>query len=242
MSCAKNLAQPQRYVRAVFDASAKSSSDVSLNELFLVGPTVHSTLVDVLIRFRSHRIALTTDVSKMYRAVGLVDSNKDLHCFVWRSSPDDSLCDYRMTRVTFGVAASSFAVNMSLQQNADNYAHEYPLAVKAVCDSFYVDDGLAGADSINKAIALQKELQELFNRGNFLLRKWNSSSRSPSELKVQQAVSSLPAAEEYSKTLGLEWNSHLDFFRLTISNIPSLRSLTKRALVSDVAKIFDALG
>ena len=28
-------------VRAVFDASAKSSSGISLNETFLVGPTVH---------------------------------------------------------------------------------------------------------------------------------------------------------------------------------------------------------
>jgi hypothetical protein len=50
-------------VRAVFDASAKSSSGVR-----------HSTrwanssppLVDVLLRFQMHRVALTADVSKMY--------------------------------------------------------------------------------------------------------------------------------------------------------------------------------
>ncbi len=53
---------------AVFDASAKSSSGVSLNETLLIGPTVHPSLIDVLLRFR---IALTTDVSKMYRAVAL---------------------------------------------------------------------------------------------------------------------------------------------------------------------------
>ena len=56
-------------IRAVFDASAKSSSGVSLNDQLLVGPTVHPTLVDVLLRFRLHRIALTSDVSRMYRAV-----------------------------------------------------------------------------------------------------------------------------------------------------------------------------
>ena len=56
-------------VRAVFDASAPSSSGVSLNDKLLVGPTVHSSLVDVLIRFRLNRIALTTDVSRMYRMV-----------------------------------------------------------------------------------------------------------------------------------------------------------------------------
>ncbi len=59
-------------IRAVFDASAKSSSGVSLNDMLLVGPTVHSTLIDVLLRFRFHRIALTADVSKMYRAIELI--------------------------------------------------------------------------------------------------------------------------------------------------------------------------
>ena len=53
-------------IRAVFDASAKSSSGVSLNDTLLVGPTVHPPLIDVLIRFRLHRVALTADVSKMY--------------------------------------------------------------------------------------------------------------------------------------------------------------------------------
>ena len=66
-------------IRAVFDTSAKSSLNVSLNDLLLVGPTVHSSLVDVLIRFQQHRIALTTDVSRMYRAVLLPAEERDLH-------------------------------------------------------------------------------------------------------------------------------------------------------------------
>ena len=103
-------------VRAVFDASAKSSTGISLNDTLLVGPTVHAPLLDVLLRFRTHRVALTTDVGKMYRAVNLALPDRDLHRFVWRKSPSDSLVDYRMTRVTFGVSASSFAANMAVQQ------------------------------------------------------------------------------------------------------------------------------
>ena len=38
-------------IRAVFDASAKSSTGVSLNDTLLVGPTTHPPLVDVLLRF-----------------------------------------------------------------------------------------------------------------------------------------------------------------------------------------------
>ena len=44
--------------------------------------------------------------------------------------------------------------------------------------SFYVDDGLTGADSIDEAITLQKQLQTLFAKGGFLLRRWNSNALS----------------------------------------------------------------
>ena len=234
-------------VRAVFDASAKSSTGVSLNDLLLVGPTVHPTLIDVLLRFRLHRIALTTDVSKMYRAVELTEPDRDLHRFVWRQTPDHPLQDFRMTRVTFGVSASSFAANASIKRNAQDFAVEYPQAASVVENSFYVDDGLTGADSVEESIRLQKQLQNLFSKGGFLLRKWNSSEISvlqhiPAELRDSQSFHNVPDTEEYTKTLGVEWNSTSDYFRLTVAKLPSTRDLTKRLLVSDVAKTFDVLG
>ena len=56
MHAVKKESSTTTKIRAVFDASAKSSSGVSLNDLLLVGPTVHSSLVDVLLRFRFHRV------------------------------------------------------------------------------------------------------------------------------------------------------------------------------------------
>ena len=41
----------------------KTVSGVSLNDTLMVGPTVHLSLVDVLIRFQLHRIALVADIS-----------------------------------------------------------------------------------------------------------------------------------------------------------------------------------
>ena len=43
-------------------------------------------------------------------------------------------------------------------------------------------------------------------------------------------------------TLGMEWNSSLDHFRLTVSQSPPSEGITKRALISDVAKTYDVLG
>ena len=203
--------------------------------------------VDVLLRFRLYPVALTTDVSRMYRAVELASSDRDFHRFVWRSNPDEPLKDYRMTRVTFGVSASSFAANMSVKQNAIDLALKYPLAAKTVNRSFYVDDGLAGADSTEDAIELQSQLQNLFSRAGFLLRKWNSNEPdalqhlSP-ELKQSQAMQAIPQPEDYTKTLGIEWNTSMDHFRLTVAALPPLDGITKRVLVSDIAKTFDVLG
>lgn len=96
-------------VCVVFDASAKSSTGVSLNDLLLVGPTVHSTLMDVLLQFRLYRVALIADVSRMYRAVQLSEADKDLHAQVclerrhWEAItrfPDDS-CDIWGIGITF---------------------------------------------------------------------------------------------------------------------------------------------
>ena len=234
-------------VRAVFDASAKSLTGVSLNDILLVGPTVTSPLIDVLLRFRFHRIALTTDISRMYRAVALTQSNRDLHRFVWRKDPSEPLKDYRMTRVTFGVSASSFVANMCVKQNAIDFISKYPFATRVVDESFYVDDGLTGTDSVDKAIEVHNQLQSLFGEGGFLLHKWNSSElrvlqHIKPELRDSQSVHPMPDTKEYMKTLGIEWNTGVDHFPLAISDLPHLDNLTKRTLVSDIAKTFDVLG
>ena len=43
----------------------------------------------------------------------------------------------------------------------------------------------------------------------------------------------IPDSEEYTKTLGIEWNAESDHFRLTVSKIPDLK---------DIAKVYDVLG
>lgn len=118
MHAVKKESSTTTKVQAVFDTSAKSSSGVSLNDLLLVGPTVHSPLIDVLLCFRLHCVALTTDVSKTYRTIELVPEDRNVHRLVWRQSPDHPLQDFRMTHVRFGIPASSFMANMSLKQNA----------------------------------------------------------------------------------------------------------------------------
>ena len=157
------------------------------------------------------------------------------------------LKDYRMIRVTFGVSASSFAANMCVKQNAIDNASKFPLAAMATEESFYVDDCLAGADNVEMAIRLQQELQSLFSCGDFLLRKRNSSSLTiletiEPELRDSGATHHISDTREKTKTLGLEWDTNLDEFHIAVNELPPSDDITKRILVSDIAKTYDVLG
>ena len=117
----------------------------------------------------------------MYRTVLLHKTQRDLHCFVCREDQERPLVDYRITRLTFGVSASSFAANMAMKQNALEHIDTHPHAVQVVLDSFYVDDGLTSANSIEEAVQLRKQLQELFALGGFVLHKWKCSESAVAE-------------------------------------------------------------
>ena len=153
-----------------------------------------------------------------------------------------------MARVTFGVAASCFAANMAVKHNAIQHEQQFPLAAQAVKEAFYVDDGLTGADNTVEAIHLREELQQLFNKGHFTLRKWNSSDPTvlksiPAELRDAQDVLCISEFEHNSATtLGVKWDAKSDVFHIQISKPPEQTRLTKRQLLSDISKVFDVLG
>lgn len=61
-----------------------------------------------------------------------------------------------------------------IQCGRDN-ANKYPLAVSAIQKSFYVDDGLMGADDVSAAIELAKQVALSLKEGGFLIRNWVSN-------------------------------------------------------------------
>ena len=235
-------------LRVVFDGSATTSTGISLNESLLIGPTLHPTLGAILIKFRSYPVAITADISKMYREVALAPKDRDLHRFIWRARPEDPVKDYRMTRVTFGVSASPYLAVRTLQQAAIDHGEGYPTAVTHILESFYVDDLLAGADSPGEAISLHHQLRGILAKGGFDLCKWRSNSKNvlsviPSELQESVPVKEMAESHTtpYPKALGLEWDSRLDLMAPAIQPSEPFNT-TKRGLVSDVSKTFDILG
>ena len=153
-----------------------------------------------------------------------------------------------MRRVTFGVSASPYLAIRTLQQTAADHGQEHPDASHHIYHSFYVDDFLAGADTVDQALELYSNLRSVLCKGGFNLCKWSSSSplvldSIPSDLREKLPIKEVTSnhSPSYPKALGLEWNSSLDVMSPSIS-LSTDYSLTKRGLVSDVAKTFDVLG
>ena len=110
-----------------------------------------------------------------------------------------------------------------------------------------MDDGLTGANSLSETANLQRELQELFLRGRFLLHKWRTSevaalAHLPTELVETSRGQELPIVNKFAKVLGLEWSPGQDSFHFTMSYLASVAILTKRSLTSDIARISNILG
>lgn len=55
----------------------------------------------------------------MYRAVSLDERDRDYHRFLWRDNPSEPVEEYRMRRVTVGIASAPFLATNSVLQLAE---------------------------------------------------------------------------------------------------------------------------
>ena len=124
-------------LRIVFDASANTSSGILFNQQLLPGPSLYPLLTSVINCFRRHFIAMTSDVSKMFREILLHPDEKYYHRFLVRNS-QGNIQDWRMLRLTFGVSSSPFLATRVLCQLAKDIKEDYPTASSIILSSFYV--------------------------------------------------------------------------------------------------------
>ena len=95
------------------------------------------------------------------------------------------------------------------QQGALDYQQKYPQAANTALQDFDVDHGLTGAGSVDSAIHLQEQLQCLFALGGFHLR---TAEQNIAEHRDQQPSCLIKYSENFTKVLGLEWDTITDTF------------------------------
>lgn len=123
----ENIESTTTKLRVVFDGSCKTASGMSLNDCLLVGPTIQQDLFSIIVRFRTHQIALTADIAKMYRQVLVDEKDTNFQRILWRSHPHEWIKIYNLLTVTYGTAAASFLAIRVLQQLAVEEREEFPI-------------------------------------------------------------------------------------------------------------------
>ncbi|XP_038106901.1 uncharacterized protein LOC119766431 [Culex quinquefasciatus] len=208
-------------LRVVFDGSAKTSTGVSINDVLRIGPTIQNDLTAILLRFRGFQFVFTLDIPKMFRQVRVHPEDTRYQRIFWRYDRNDFLTVRELLTVTYGLGPSPFQATMALKQAAADHEDEFPRAAEVVDKGTYMDDVLTGADTLAEACELQREMTGLLAKACFGAHK---------------------CSKTIVKTLGVTWNPFEDWFSVSVPDFDDLEEVTRRKLLSQLAKIFDPLG
>jgi len=70
-------------LRVVFDGSAKTTTNLSLNDVLATGPATQGDVFTVLLRFRLPRYVFTADIEKMYRQIKIDPADMKYQLIWW---------------------------------------------------------------------------------------------------------------------------------------------------------------
>ena len=248
-------------LRVVYDASAKVEGKPSLNDCLLVGPKYNQKILDILLRFRFHQIAVIADIEKAFLMIGVNERDRDALRFLWVKDANESepvIQPLRFKRVMFGVSSSPFLLNSTIRYHLEHYRESQPELVEKLANSFYVDDLVTGDHDQESAFQLYTEAKRIMGEGSFNLRKFcTNNCQLQDKIDVAEQISSMKQKSlDYNaevktdhrgerKVLGVRWNLDDDSFIFDLREIGRLASEmkpTRRNVVSVVGKIYDPLG
>lgn len=233
-------------VRVVFNASKRTSSGKSLNDVLYVGPTLQLDLMTIILRWRLYRFVFCGDIEKMYRQILVHKDDVSFQRILFRPSPTSPIKDYELNTVTFGVNCAPYLAIRTLLQLSKDCSSEFPQASSIIKHETYVDDILSGGHDTESAVDSLSQLINMLKSAGFPLKKITSNSPNilQSVPKSHLLDSNFLKFYESSatKTLGVQWNAMLDSFSYKVEPLRPSPLITKRQILSDASKLFDPAG
>ncbi|XP_059220581.1 uncharacterized protein LOC131995699 [Stomoxys calcitrans] len=233
-------------VRIVFNASRKSKSGFSLNDVLLTGPTLQTDLISTVLNWRRYKYVFSGDIQKMYRQILVHPKDRPFQRVLYQRTPNDPVKDYQLNTVTFGINCAPFlAIRTLIQLASDSESHS-PKVASILRRETYVDDILSGGYSIDETRDVQIQLMNTLSSAGFPLKKMTANDSqlldylSPDDL---YDLDFLRLDETSStKTLGIKWNALSDSFSYAFNPVQTCINPTKRKVLSTVAQLFDPAG
>lgn len=229
-------------VRGVYDASAKTSTGVSLNDCLCVGPVIQSELFDLLINWRKFQFAITGDVEKMYRQMYVNHEHANLQTILWQRPGDSDIRQYRLLTVTFGTSSAPYQATRGVYEIGERVKPENQELAEAIQTCFYVDDFMKSFSTIESAMHFRESITKTLAAYGFNLRKWKTN-----ESRILESVENCDKEECLDinatfKALGITWQPKTDAFVFKPSEVKQVEHWSKRQVLSEIAKLFDPLG
>ncbi|XP_037820360.1 uncharacterized protein LOC119609586 [Lucilia sericata] len=233
-------------VRVVFNGSRKTQSSYSLNDILYSGPTLQSDLMTIILNWRKYEYVFNGDIEKMYRQIMINESDRPYQRILFRNVTTGNIEDYELTTVTFGINCAPYLAIRTLLQLADESETLNPLASLILRNETYVDDVLSGGHTLESAIESQKQLCTALNSAGFPLRKITANHHRllehiPKENLLNDDLLKFNDSSS-TKTLGICWNAMSDTFNYKVESISLGSTVTKRQILSCIAKLFDPAG
>ncbi|XP_064088707.1 uncharacterized protein LOC135203047 [Macrobrachium nipponense] len=220
-------------IRIVFNASSKAKGELSLNDCLLTGPSLTTKLFDGLLSFRANPVAVISDISKAFLRIGISPDCRDYCIFLWITDPSDlkSTVTYRFCIVCFGATWSPFLLQQTLLHNLS--LHDNPLA-SSLMKNFYVDNFNKTYKDVSVLMDEYPVINAILEDANMPLQEWVSND--------SEFNRTIDVIKERVNVLGLEW--YLAQYEMSPKevNCEYKGPLTKRKVLSVVARMFDPLG
>ena len=116
---------------------------------------------------------MSADMTRMYRQVEFNDKHRKYQKLLWQFRPKENVQTYRMTKLTYGVASSSYhTVRLFLElSKIDEILGETSMTIQR---DFYKDGILTRATSEQEEEQLQAILMKTLKARQFDQKKWTS--------------------------------------------------------------------
>ena len=235
-------------LRIVYDASSRANPNVpSLNDCLYSGPPLQNHLWSVLVRMRFHPVLITGDLQQAFLQVRIKKEERDALRFHWQTSQDSEVEVLRFTRALFGLVPSPFLLGGVIECHLETWERRMPDLVAELRKSLYVDDLISGKPTVREAKELKEGAISIFADAKFKLHKWHSNVAELEEAEGQAGDGSTFAKQQLGhprakngSLLGLLWDKQED--QIGIAMPRDDETASKRALLSNLAKVYDPLG
>ena len=116
---------------------------------------------------------------------------------------ESQILQYRFCCLPFGLKPSPALLNAVLEKHLAQYEESEPSMFRLLSRSFYVDDFISGAASIQEAEEIYCKARQALKEGGFNLRKWHTNELSLQKSMASDIKGSQNQFSLYVKVLGL---------------------------------------